>query len=260
MLQLILILAIVFVAWVVFKPARLPKPPDNRVTKLIERSALDTQTVSNSWLDRVGNRFGDRRKQTAKLLQARASEIALSRAGDESRLLASEASEFAAWLKALPEKELLLFLDHVSAFCRAVDVDPAWLTDAKADPELKSVAEDAVLFFGLARRKALGVKGLILYSAWQAAPQKSEYRDFAQKLYNKLVQDGLAKVSPDLMLASDKERQAFVTKEIQAAAAANRDVFLAAVKSVADESAPAAEPAKAAPGGASAEIPAPAAL
>jgi hypothetical protein len=149
--------------------------------------------------------------------------------------LPTDAAEFAAWVDGLSDEALTKFVADLSAVCRTQNFELAWLVDPKTPDNLKHAVEDAVILHGLAAWKAHNIQPLLAYKSWQTAPNKAENRAFAQKLYGKLAEAGLVTTPPNLVLATDKERQAHVATTIDTAATEKEATFLALVQEVVSE-------------------------
>jgi hypothetical protein len=106
---------------------------------------------------------------------------------------------------------------------------------------MKQAVEEAVGLYCLAAWKGRDVRPFVAYRAWQSAPGKKENQAFAQRLYSKLVGAGLATATPDLLLASEKERQAYVAEAIEAADAQDPKAFVGLLRDVAGVAAVEAE-------------------
>jgi hypothetical protein len=242
MLFILIALILAALVWIVIKPAWLPKPPENQVTTSISKNALTAAdaaksfkgtavATSESWLNRVKGPF-QKQSDMGKHLKAWANEADLAKKSALYKSLPEEASGFAAWLANLSDTQAAHFANGLAAFCRSQNMELVWLFDAKAEPETKDALDGVVVLYSLAAWKGHMAQPLASFQAWQAAPQKGENRVFGHKLYIKLVEAGLLKPSAEMMLASEKERQAHIIQAIQGAAAQNRPAVLALVAEI----------------------------
>lgn len=149
--------------------------------------------------------------------------------------LPADAAAFTDWVDTLTDRELAQFVGELAAACRTMGFEPDWLADSKIGGALRQAAEEAVGLYGLAAWKARDTLPLATYKAWQAAPHKKENRAFAQRLYVKLVDAGLASVPAGLLLATERERRSHVAQAIETAAAQHSAAMTALLKETVDE-------------------------
>lgn len=146
--------------------------------------------------------------------------------------LPEEAAEFTAWVEGLSEKEMDQFTQELTVLCRGLGYELAWLLDPKIPAALKAGVEEAVMLGSLTAWKARQLQPLAAYIGWQAAPEKAENREFTRKLYARLAEAGLTQPASGMLMATEKERQAYVSRAIETVAAENQAAFLALVKEV----------------------------
>ena len=230
MLLIIAVLLIIVAAVWYLKPGWLSKESRDRATSAVTASTARPR----GWLGKIRLPF-QKDNELATQFKQWVDQAELSKQTKFYKELPSDAAEFTAWLEDLSEDKLTEFVEELSAFCRAQGFKLAWLMDPNTPDNMKGAVEDAVLLHSLAAWRARDIQPLLAYKAWQAAPNKPENQAFGQRLYGKLVEAGLATAPADLMLASAKERQAYVAQAINAAAAEHQDTFLALVKEVSSE-------------------------
>lgn len=235
---MILLLAIVLIAlaaWVVFKPTWLPKAPENRVTDSIAQGMDSASSVSSSLWDRVASLWRRGNKKLAQQFKVWASEAVPAKKTQFYKSLSEEAAEFSAWLETLSDQELNAFVQKVDSFCNRLDFELNWLVDPKLNNGLKQPLEETVILYSLTTWKAREAQALARYVAWQSAPDKKQNRDFAKQLYAKLMDRGLVSPSPNVLLASEKDRQAHMNQAIRETADTKHKEFVTIVQELAAE-------------------------
>jgi hypothetical protein len=139
--------------------------------------------------------------------------------------------------KGFPTKTWGGVVQELSAFCKGRGFELAWLVDPEVAGELKRAVEETVGLYCLAAWKGRDVQPFVAYRAWQSDPGKRENQAFAQRLYSRLVAAGLATARPDLVWAPEQERQAYVAKAMESAAAQDPRSFASLLRDAADASA-----------------------
>jgi hypothetical protein len=145
-------------------------------------------------------------------------------------------AEFKAWLGDLSVDELKSYEKALSGFCDSQGFALGWLMsdDIKQDKEMNAALEAAVLNFSQAYWQASAAKDSVgafaTYQTWKANPKKGSNKAFGQKLFNLLLQKGLATAPPELFLAEEKEREDFVNQAILEVASRKPAAFNEAVK------------------------------
>lgn len=203
-----------------------------QTTIKVTETAKETAAKSRGRLGKVRLPFR-RRKDLATQFKEWVDEAALDKRTAVYKGLPKDATGFTDWLQALSDQDLAGFVQELSAFCKGLDFELAWLVDPERGGELKQAVEEAVGMYCLAAWKGREVRPFVTYRAWQSAPEKEENQAFAQQLYSKLVETQLATWTPDLLLASEKERQAYVAEAIEAAEAQDPKAFIGLLREVA---------------------------
>ncbi len=157
--------------------------------------------------------------------------------------LPEDAAEFTFWIEGLSDKELAEFTKEQAALCQGLGYELTWLLDPKIPAALKSGLEEAVVLSSLTAWKARNLQPLAAYIRWQAAPEKAENREFTRKLYARLAEAGLTQPASGMLMAPEKEQQAYVAKAIETVAAENQAAFLALVKEIMEDQAADSRPA-----------------
>ena len=236
MLPILFVLVLAVLAWITLRPVWLPQPPENRVTTTFSKSASKAAaatktatdaagTTTGNWLNRLKSPFQKRAEPGAQL-KAWASEVELAKQAALYKSLPEDVTGLIAWLAGLSSESASRLAGELTPFCHSQNLNLAWLFDPKADAELKTDLEEIVMLYSLAVWKGHRLQPLAAFQAWQAAPYQKENRAFTQQLYTRLVADGLASAPGELLLASDKAREAHAIQAIQAAAVENRAAVL----------------------------------
>ena len=237
MLIPVLVVLVAVVVWIAFKPAWLPKPPENQVTHVITTSVMtasDTaRDAGNAASHRLSRLTGalTRRAEPGKRLKAWAAEADLAQAAALYKGLPEDAAHLTAWLQDLPDEQAAQLAHELDGFCQSLNLKLDWLYNP-ADAEMKAALKEVVGLYALAAWKGRQLQPFAAFQAWQMDPDKGDNRAFGQKLYRKLAEANLVSAPADLVLASDQQRQAHVVKSIRAAAAQNRSTVLALVAEI----------------------------
>lgn len=143
------------------------------------------------------------------------------------------------WLHALSEPGLQAFTEHLAAFCSDMGFELEWLVEQQFDqnPELAQAAEKIVLPYCRACQQAAAAQEDIeahkTLQAFEHNPSSRKQQEFGQKLFAKLVQEGLAAANlADYLAAAPKRRQQQTLQAIQEAVKKDRAAFNRALKEV----------------------------
>lgn len=143
---------------------------------------------------------------------------------------------FKTWVEGLAPHQVEEFAQGAASFASGLGVELAWLLDGKMDEDadLKQEIEDAMVLYCQGYWKAALVQEdtetFAAFLAWQDDPKK--HRDLSQRLFARLVEDGTIATSPDLYLASEKERWDHIVQSLRDFAGRDRSAFLALFKQV----------------------------
>lgn len=145
----------------------------------------------------------------------------------------------ADWLHGLSEPGLQAFTEHLAAFCADMGFELAWLVEQQFahNPELTQAAEKIVLSYCWACQQAAvaqeDIEAHKMLQAFEQDPSSRKHQEFGQKLFAKLVQEGLtaANVS-DYLAASAKTRPQQTLQAIQEAVKKDSPAFNRALKEV----------------------------
>lgn len=150
------------------------------------------------------------------------------------------------WFAALSPEQFALLRQELADFCSELGFDLIWLVEqATFKPAvLEATGKTIVTHYCRAVRAAVVVhedmKALQRYQDFLTNPTSKENLAFGQQLYTHLVDAKLASpAAPELLMASEKERQLFAVQAIQAAAEQNEAAFSRVLKAVAMGDSPA---------------------
>jgi hypothetical protein len=216
---LVVVLVLAAGAWFFFKPAWAPKP--DKVQADVEKNLRFAADKAGKMYEGVSGKLKLRRDkgELAKKFKEWIASASLKQQARLSDGMPAAAEGFTAWLAALSPRETEAFCDKVARFCASLGFDLAWLVDDKLNgqPELKQAVEDAVALYSIAAWRANGVqvqvRAFLAFQQWLAQP--SRHRALGQKLYSELVKQGLVLTSPELYLATEKERTAEAIRAIK---------------------------------------------
>ena len=143
------------------------------------------------------------------------------------------------WFTSLTPEQFKLLRSELTTFCAELDFDLIWLVEQAAfkPAALEEAGKTIVTHYCRAVRAAVlvhdDINALQRYQAFLANPSSKENLAFAQQLFARLVDEKIAPTAtPELLMASEKERQTFVVQAIQAAAEQNNAVFHPVLKAV----------------------------
>ena len=157
---------------------------------------------------------------------------------NEKERTPAPSAKFKQWLGALSVDELKVFEKSLADFCAARGFNLEWLLseDINQDQEMQTALEAAAFNYSQAYWKAAAAQDSIeafsVFQTWKTNPQKGSNKQFGQQLFNLLLQKGLATAPPELFLAEEKERDAYVNKAILEVASVSPVAFNTAVKEV----------------------------
>ncbi len=146
--------------------------------------------------------------------------------------------DFTTWLAGLSPEETKKFLTSTAAFMDGLSVERDAIVSGQVEdnPELKKGVEDAMVSYCIGYWKSSQIQEnavpFATFQAWQKDPSKKKHREFGQKLFVKMVNDGLISVSADLYVAPEKERRAYMAQSIRDFAEKDRPAFNAILKKV----------------------------
>lgn len=193
--------------------------------------------VYKGWREKI--RARKRRKELPQRFREWAAGASLTEREQLYHGLPEAAQAFTAWLAGLSAKETKVFSQRLSSFCSGLNFELSWLADLQLDndPELKQAVEEAVVLYCLAHWKATQVQGdlkaFATFLAWQDDPSRGKNRELSQKLFAKLVEkERISAPPPELILASEEERQAHVVQAIRQVAEEDRQAFSTILKEV----------------------------
>ena len=241
MMIIVAVLVIVAATLWLWKPSWLSKSSRDKAASRVTQTTSKVTETTKETVAKTRGRLGSlrlpfpKRKDLATQFKEWVGEANLAKRTAVYKGLPKDAASFTDWLQGLPDEDLAGFVKELAAFCKGLDFELAWLVDPEVTGEMKQAVEEAVGVYCLAAWKGREVGPFVAYRAWQSAPGKKENQLFAQKLYSKLVEAGLATSTPDLLLASEKERQAYVAEAIEAADAQAHKAFVGLLRDVAGE-------------------------
>jgi hypothetical protein len=164
--------------------------------------------------------------------------------------------DFVSWLTSLSDKEIEALNKKLASFGNYLNFELDWLlsSELENDPQIRQALSEVVLFHSLALWKASQVQddieAFVILRDWQKNPLKRGHETLNQQLFAELVKQGLASTPPpELFLATEKERQAFIIDNIEQAISNDKQAVSALLKELkASEQAQEEAPMKALPG------------
>ncbi|MBI4785608.1 MAG: hypothetical protein HY782_00975 [Chloroflexi bacterium] len=237
--MVIIIIAVLLVVTgivLLWQPAWLPKFSRQQTANRMTQATSKVIETAKETVEKAGERFPLRRRpELAGRFKEWLSQAELERRTTVYKSLPADAAEFTAWLQGLGDKDLGDFTQELGGFCQSQGFDLAWLVDAQVPGEIKRLVEETVGLYCLAAWKSHGLSPYATYRAWRSDPGNDKHLAFAQRLYSRLVAAGLVTPPPDLLYAPEQERQAYVAKAMEAAAAQDLRTFVSLLKDAAAE-------------------------
>ncbi len=233
------ILLIVIGIVLLWQPAWLPKISREQATSRVTQATNKVIGTAKETVEKAGERLAPerlavrRRPELAGQFKEWQSQAEMDRWTAVYKTLPADAAEFTTWLQGLSVKDLGDFAQGLATFCQGQEFDLAWLMDAQVPAEMKRVAEEAIGLYCLAAWKSHGLSPYAAYRAWQSDPGNEKHLGFAQRLYSRLVAEGLVTARADLLYAPEKERYTFVVQSMQAVAAQDPKSFVTLLKDAA---------------------------
>ncbi|MDE3090330.1 MAG: hypothetical protein KGJ80_13190 [Chloroflexota bacterium] len=240
------VLLIVIGIVLLWQPAWLPKFSREQTASRVTQATSRVIETAKETVEKAGERLAPerlavrRRPELAGQFKEWLSQAELARWTAVYKTLPADAAEFTAWLQWLGDKDLGDFAQELAGFCQGQGFDLAWLADAQVPAEMKRVVEETVGLYCLAAWKSHGLLPYATYRAWQSDPGNEKHLGFAQRLYSRLIAEGLATARSDLLYAPEKERHAFVVQSMQTVATQDPKTFAILLRDAATV-APAAE-------------------
>ncbi len=240
MVILIPVLLIVIGVLLLWQPT-LPKISRQQTFKRVTKVTNKVVDTTKETIEQAGERLSHERAaprlrpEQAAQFKEWLSQAELERRTSVYKSLPADAADFTAWLQGLSAQDLGNFAQGLAGFCQAQGYDLAWLADAQVPGEMQRVVEEAVGLYCLAAWKSRDLLPLVTYRAWLTDPGNEKNRAFAQRLYSRLVTEGLTAARSDLLWAPEKERQAFVAQSMQAVATQDPRTFVTLLRDAAGE-------------------------
>jgi hypothetical protein len=228
------LLILLVVLWLVLQPSFLPRRDE--VRRGLERAANNTRERTAELTDNVSSRLplprGDQAR--AEKFKEWLNGQTLGQEGELYEKLPAHAQGMMAWLATLSDKEMQSFTDQVARFAESLGLKLEWLLNNQLDayPSLKQAIEEAVALYSISAWRAHNVredvKAFRAYQDWLAHPSREQA--LQQKLYSELVRQGLVTTTPELYLASGKDRDAEAVRAIKQVAETRPEVVTALVR------------------------------
>jgi hypothetical protein len=237
--MILIIMAVLFVVvgiLLLWQPAWPFKSSSQQAVQRVTQATSKVIETTKETVEKAGERLsGERpspriRPELAAQFKEWLSQAELERRMPLYKALPADAADFTAWLLELGDKDLGDFSQELAVFCQGQGFDLAWLADAQVPGEMKYAVEEAIGLYCLAAWKSHNLLPLSTYRAWLADPENPKNNAFAQRLYSRLVESGMATARSDMLWAPEKERHAFIVQSMQTVAAQDPKSFVALLK------------------------------
>lgn len=238
MLFVSVIIIVLLLAWVIAKPGWAPPVPENNTTRTIHQKADSVANAWRNWWTGSKDFFVKRFRKRTKAYHKWVSEVTLDDQRFEKLSQRSDILALQGWLKDMDESEMKAFLQFISIQCNRQGLKIDWMWDEKLPVDLRKSVEESFVLLSLSSWKAQTAQALAHYDQWKAAPRARKNRRYMHTLYLHLVDKKLVQHSPELLLASEKVKQAQITQAILKAAEENPVEFSKVLKDVLEDSNP----------------------
>jgi len=138
-----------------------------------------------------------------------------------------------AWLLSLPEPGFQALTQGTVRYCADLKIELSWLAERHTDvaPPVRGAVSAIVADYlegcwrAVCHKQAIALFGL--YRQLVAEPVDSRHIDLRRQVFNRVTALGLAATVPayELIMASERQRQALAAKAIREAAAKDWDAF-----------------------------------
>jgi len=212
---------------------RLAKKAETQeqITEAVKEEVVEEEESSSP------NSFMDRMTSLRKRLTGNKQEVARKfQVWAENNI---EDVELKAWLMGLSPEAASALAEQLADFCSNLGFELPWLLENSLDkdPEIEKEAIVVVtLYCQSCRNAAQSYTDFELFKLLQKieqAPFARQRQDLSRRLFAELVKREMAPSVPaELFLASEKERQEHMTKAIQQATRADRELFKTVLREV----------------------------
>jgi len=245
MFQILIVVIVVLLAWVIFKPDWMPKPPENQVTQVVNVQAEQLKNRSGSWLQRVKG-WWPKKSSLGLQLKAFMLQPDLAKTASLSKPLQEELAECQIWVGKLSDRDAEKIAVELNSFCHSHGINLRWLLEDGGSADMRTALSGLALYYVLAVHERFNSRPVAALRTWEEAPMAKGNRVFGNRLYVQLVDAKIIEVPTRILLASEKERKAHLVNSIKAALPAHRDQVVAyAAIALNEEQTPAPEKAKA---------------
>lgn len=240
--MIIIIIAVLFVVigiLLLWQPIWPFKSSGQQAAQRVTQATSKVIETTKETVEKAGERLsGDRsaprvHPERAAQFKEWLSQAELDRRTSVYKQLPADAADFTAWLLDVNDKELGSFTQGLAVFCQGQGFDLGWLVDPQVSGEMKHAVEEAVGLYCLAAWTSRELAPLVSYRAWLADPDNPKNNAFAQRLYTRLVESGMATARSDILWAPEKERHSFVAQSMQTVATQDPKTFVALLKDAA---------------------------
>jgi hypothetical protein len=196
----VLFITLALLAWLIIKPGWLPAPPENAYQERFSLQFDRLKQKSGVWFRQV-KPFWKKKDSLGLQLKTWASNEELT-AWQQSE----ELTELRGWIVSLTDAEAGALAQELSNFCWKQGVNIIWLLEDSGSLEMQTALTSLVRHYCLAVRERISSRPAACLRAWSAAPLAKENRRFGNLLYIGLVEAGLIRIPPALLLAPEKQR------------------------------------------------------
>jgi hypothetical protein len=231
MLTLIIIALIAFLAWIIFKPDWLPKPPDNEVTRVVNKQAGQLKQSSNSWVQRTRH-FWQKKTNLGLQFKTWITQDDLAQTAGLDQAFLEGLAELQLWAAKIPEAEAGQIAAELSDFCQGRGVELRWLLDDTCSADMRAALTHLTLFYCQAVRERSNIRPLAALRAWEETPQAKENPTFGRRLFVELVDSKLIDIPASILLSTEKERRQHMTDSIRAVLEKDRSAVVACAEKV----------------------------
>lgn len=221
----LLLLGLIILAWLVFRPSWMTVLPENKFSKTVMTNTDQLRKKSRGWYKQI-KPFWKKETNLGNLLKAWASNEDLVVTAGFSKTQVGELALFLEWIISIPDEEANQVAEELSTFCCKQGINIRWLLEDNGRGDMQGVLSTLVLFYGLAVRERYLSRPAAALRAWEDAPLSKVNRDFGNLLYIRLVDADMIKIPSQLLLAPERDRLAHQVSAIKAMVEKDRNAVL----------------------------------
>ena len=221
----LLLIVLVLLAWLIFKPEGVSLPHQNEMTEKVSFQAGRLKEKSDGWLKKTKLSWKKKASLGVQLklwaLNEDLETVAVFSKSQKDTLVS-----FRGWIQSITDAEADALANELSAFCAKQDISIRWLLDDGGKGDMQGALSSLVLYYGMAIRERVNSRPASTLRAWQEAPLSKKNFEFGNHLYVLLADAGLISIPAHLLLASEKDRLGHLVEAVNSLIDKDREALL----------------------------------